>query len=322
VQNVAPRIDIPFDQDTNTVATVDEPCIFNWTVLDVADDLPGMTLDWNWGDGTPNTTTRGGSGSTNHIFKAASSRISVSVTATDKDGGFERHTFYVVVKASKQIIALPIGQNKTPFNGITDDPPRSELGTGTIVATNASTSVWIASENKYKFTFSAETQTAELTAIPDPYKGAKPCYFFAWDGPLAAFQNPKHVTQPLAPMSTVISFPTGTTGGTGTTALNGSLVQVSAIFTVAYDYRDFEKATGVNNGDLNQDGVPDRLVQLYFIKPADAGGTGTTLNPIWFENLGGFNDDADYTPVYPYGYQGVIDFRPVANPAPALVGCQ
>ena len=217
------------------------------------------------------------------------------------------------VQETKQIIALPIGPNTSGFHGFTD------LGAGTIVAPTASPSLWNASEAFYTFYFSSDELTAQLQAIPSPYQpGVKQSYFFAWDGPLAAFQNPLHVTQPLAPVQTVIVLPTGTIGtGSGST-LNGTMVQVSAIFTVEYNANDNENPTGVNNGDLNQDGVPDRLVNRYFIDPMQEAGPDATLNEVWFQNLGGFNDDEDYMPVYPTGDElGVLDFRPVANPRTA-----
>jgi hypothetical protein len=69
---------------------------------------------------------------------------------------------------------------------------------------------------------------------------------------------------------------------------------------------------GANNGDINQDGIPDRVVMSHFIQP---GGEENVLNPVWFENLSGYNKDEDFLPVYPTGdSQGVLDFRPIPNP--------
>jgi hypothetical protein len=318
VQNVAPFFIVPIDGSTNTVATVGQVRSFNWSITDVNADLPTMQVVWDWGDGTTSTTT-GGSGTTTHTYMTASSQISVSVRATDKDGAFALINFYVNVKDSKLVIALPIGENTAGFNGYT------ELGEGDIYAPAASPSVWSgAPTNFYTFYFSSDAMTAQLQAIPNPVRVGLPprqSYFFAWDGPTAAFQNTAHKLKPLAPMSTIINLPTGTIG-TGTAgALNGSIVQVSAIFTLAYHENDVETSPGINNGDLNQDGIPDRLVQRYFLDPAATGGTDTDLDPIWFESLGGFNEDEDYLPVYPTGNsQGVLDFRPVPNPATAEGG--
>jgi subtilisin family serine protease len=318
VQNVAPLIIQPIDGSTNTIATVGQARTFTWSVRDVVADLPTMQLVWDWGDGTTSTTT-GGSGSIAHTYMSASAQLSVSVTATDKDGDYHIISFYVTVKDSKKIIALPIGPNTAGFNGLTD------LGTGTIVATNASPTVWDPVDLFYTFYFGASEMSAQLIAIPTPTPlplSGKQSYFFAWNGPLAAFQDQTHVTMPLAPRSTIINLPSGTIGTGGATAgttLNGNIVQVSAIFTVEYSPNDVEVPAGVNNGDLNQDGVPDRLVQRYFVDPTAGagGGTGnqTTLNQVWFQNLSGFNEDEDYLPVYPTGDNtGVLDFRPVANP--------
>jgi hypothetical protein len=312
VQNVAPVFQQPIDGSTNTVATVGQPRTFTWSIRDVTADLPTMNLFWDWGDGTTSTTT-GGSGTTTHTYNAASPQVSVTVRATDKDGYFSIISFYVTVKDSKQVIALPIGPNPAGFNGFTG------LGVGTIVAPAASPSLWNAAEFFYTFYFSADALTAQLRAIPSPkVPGVKQSYFFAWDGPLAAFQNPLHVTQPLAPAQTIIVLPTGTvgTGGTagGNTTLNGTMVQVSAIFSIEFAMTD-------GCGDINQDGIPDNRIQTYFIDPAAAGGTDTALDPIWFVNLRAFNEDEDFLPVYPTGdNQGVLDFRPTPNPNTAADG--
>lgn len=307
VQNVAPVFQQPIDGSTNTVATVGQPRTFTWSVRDVPADLPGMTLFWDWGDGTTTTTT-GGSGTTNHTFTAASPQISVTVRATDKDGDSSVISFYVTVKESKQVIALPIGPNTAGFNGFTG------LGTGTIAAPLASPSLYNIAAAIYTFYFSAGATEAQLIATPSPkVPGVKQSYFFAWDGPLAAFQNPKHVTQPLAPASTMIVLPTTATGtaGAGTggaTTLVGNSVQVSAIFSIEFAMND-------GLGDINQDGIPDRSVQTYFIDPAQANANATAMDPLWFVNLAAYNDDEDYFPMYPTGdNQGVFDFRPVPDP--------
>jgi hypothetical protein len=95
VQNVAPVFQQPTDGSTNTVATVGQPRTFTWSVLDVAADLTGMTLDWDWGDGT-STRTIGGSGTTNHTYNTEFFQVLVTVKATDKDGDFTTINFYVI----------------------------------------------------------------------------------------------------------------------------------------------------------------------------------------------------------------------------------
>ncbi len=325
VQNKAPVIQLPVNGSTNTIATVGQPCTFNWSVIDVPADNLNMQLVWTWGDGT-SSTTNGGSGSITHTYMAANLQTPVSLTATDKDGAITIINFIVIVKDSKKIIALPIRPNTAGFNGLT------RLGEGTIIATNASPSVYDTAGLFYTFYFGADDMSAQLLAIPSPTPLSilnalpedvgKSSYFFAWNGPLVAFQDPTHVTQPLAPRSTIINLPSGTvgTGGAAGTTLNGNIVQVSAIFTIEYNANDVENPVGVNNGDLNQDGVPDRLVQSYFVSGTNATSAGatsaTSLSGIWFQNLGGYNADEDYLPVYPTGdNQGVLSFAPVANPS-------
>jgi hypothetical protein len=313
VQNVAPVFQQPTDGSTNTVATVGQPRTFTWSVLDVAADLTDMKLDWDWGDGT-STRTIGGSGTTNHTYLSASSQIAVTVTATDKDGDIARISFYVTVKDSKKVIALPIGPNPAGFYG------RTGLGIGTIEAPGASPLPLPFDPINlfYTFYFGADATDAQLIAIPSPkVSGVKQSYFFAWDGPLAAFKDPRHVTMPLAPAVTLVNLPTTTAGtagtGTGTgTTLSGNSVQVSAIFSI-----EFEMFDGC--GDINQDGIPDNRIQTYFIDPTAAATTATALDPIWLLNLRGYNDDNDFYPVYPTGdAQGVMDFRPIANPNTAV----
>jgi hypothetical protein len=300
VQNIAPVIQLPINGSTNTVATIGQPCTFNWSVGDVAADLPGMTLVWSWGDGTPNTTTTGASGSTNHIFNSNAATANVTVTATDKDGASSLVcSFYVTLRASKTITALPIGPNATGFNGFTG------LGLGSIAAPEASRTTFDGINFFYTFYFGANATDAQLIATPsNKVDGVKQSYFFAWDGPLTAFQNPLHVTKPLAPAVTRILFPSGT--ATGPTANNG--VDVSAIFSIEFAMFD-------GCGDINQDGIPDNRIQTYFIDPTAAVANATAMNPIWLANLRGYNEDNDFYPVYPTGdAQGVMDFRPIPHP--------
>lgn len=320
VQNVAPVFMWPLAGSTNAIAaTVDQPALFNWDVEDVSLDKPSMQVVWNWGDGSPSDTVVGASGAISHTYVAPGTMV-VNVIATDKDGGVANIRFQITVKDSKKVIVLPIGPNSVGYNGFT----YPDLGTGTVSAVGASLSVWDPVNMLFRFYYDAEAVDANLIATPGgPDANGRKYYFFAWNGPLAAFQDTTHVTKPLAPSSTVIYMPSGTTpsGGTTATTLNGNTVQLSAIFTVAYSAGDVESPAGVNNGDLNQDGIPDRLVQKYFIDPATASGTETTLNAAWFLDLGGFNEDLDFLPVYPTGdNQGVLDFRPVPNPRTTISG--
>ncbi len=309
IQNRRPVFTQPTSGSTNTVATVGQPRTFSWSLQDVAADGPTMQLTWDWGDGTTSTTT-GASGTTTHTFTTADPQFAVTVRATEKDMRELAEqpveiTFYVNVKDSKQVIALPIGRNTAGFNGFTG------LGTGTIAAPLANPSILDGVNFIYTFYFSADKTDAELRATPSPkVTGVKQSYFFAWDGPLAAFKDTRHVTQPLAPAVTVLNLPTGTAGAAAAAgaALNGNIVQVSAIFSIEFRMTD-------GCGDINQDGIPDNRIQTYFIDPAAAGATATALDPIWFENLSAYNEDEDFIPVYPTGdNQGVLDFRPTPNP--------
>ncbi|MEI7901465.1 MAG: PKD domain-containing protein, partial [bacterium] len=89
VRNVKPLIQQPLATDTPT-ATRGESFAFAWTVSDVpADVASGMTLTWNFGDGTANEIVSNAAGSVNHIYTTPSigtGTKTVKVTAKDKDG--------------------------------------------------------------------------------------------------------------------------------------------------------------------------------------------------------------------------------------------
>jgi len=100
VQNVAPVIQLPVNESTNTIATVGQPCTFNWNVIDVPADNLNMQLLWDWGDGTTNSTI-GGSGLATHTYLTTNPTFSVSVTAKDKDGDSTNIIFSVTVLGNR-----------------------------------------------------------------------------------------------------------------------------------------------------------------------------------------------------------------------------
>lgn len=117
VHNVAPIFQQPVDGSTKLFVTFGQPSTFNWSIDDVAADLPGMMLLWDWGDGTTSTTT-GGSGTTTHTYNAALSQASVTVRATDKDSDFAL-TSFSVVEAYDVPKYLAVGANVASF-GVTN----------------------------------------------------------------------------------------------------------------------------------------------------------------------------------------------------------
>ncbi|MEI7900903.1 MAG: hypothetical protein WCK89_11665, partial [bacterium] len=89
VRNVKPQIHQPLATDTPT-ATRGEPFDFAWTVVDVpADVASGMTLTWNFGDGSANVVVSNAAGSVSHLYTTPATGTgtkTVKVTAKDKDG--------------------------------------------------------------------------------------------------------------------------------------------------------------------------------------------------------------------------------------------
>ncbi len=121
VKNVAPVIVSPFAGVTKVVNTL-KTVAYDWEVTDVAADmLAGMTVTWNFGDGSLAQTVSGASGTINHLYTDAGS-YTVSVTAKDKDGDISLPVdFRVDVKDAApvpyvQVVPSAVGYNET--NGI------------------------------------------------------------------------------------------------------------------------------------------------------------------------------------------------------------
>ena len=315
VQNVEPVIQQPISGSTGTVATVGIARIFPYVVSDASVDVStGITLRWQWGDGSPDTVMMAytGSGEVSHTYTVAAEQRTVILTATDKDGAFSQSIFYVTVKDAKRVIAIPIGPNNASFHGMPG------TGTGTITSPDATmppqiTGSFAGQDLYYTFYFDTVRKDAIFNAHPDlagtdrPFDGAK-SYFFVWDGPVDAFLIPDHATVPLYAGEnlgvTVINLPDS--DGQSET------MEIRAVFSREYQ----ETASGIIGdgcGDINRDGIPDRDVARYFANLDDGGAGGDAINPIWFQNLAGYNDDNDFTPANPDGIGGVFDFRPVPN---------
>ncbi|MCL2103614.1 MAG: hypothetical protein FWH21_00945 [Kiritimatiellaeota bacterium] len=313
VQNEPPVILSPIAWSTNTIATVDIPYLFSYTVTDVQDDLTaGITLIWNWGDGTPvsTMTTYTGIGTISHTFTEAAEQRTVTLQATDKDNGITQITFYVIVKDSQKVLVVPIGPNNADYHGMP--------GTGTGTVTSPSTTMvtttgsFAGQDLVYTFYFGTALPTARFDANPDLLGADRPTdnkksYFFVWDGPTDVFVDPADATVPLS---------AGVNSGLTVIKLAGSgsgqteAIKIKAIFSLEC-FATGTSWIGDGCGDINQDGVPDWAVGRYFLDLDGNGGGGDTLDPIWFRDLRGYNDDGDYYPANPGGVGGVYDFRPI-----------
>ncbi len=121
VLNVAPVIVSPLANVTMVVDTL-KTVAYDWEVTDVAADvLTGMTVTWDFGDGSLAQTVSGASGTINHMYVNAST-YTVTVTAKDKDGtSAPPVSFFVEVKDALpvpyvQVVMSSAGYNET--NGI------------------------------------------------------------------------------------------------------------------------------------------------------------------------------------------------------------
>ena len=228
---------------------------FAYSIKDCPADsaATGMTVTWNWGDGTPATTTQGASGAAEHTYTSFGV-YEIVMTARDKDGGWDERRFYVSVSAAQTLWVTPVGPNaNSKYYGLTYTGV--PLGSGTVVSADAVSSVF--ANNIYKFIFEATAGQGSLEAIPDKTaeEGAYDSFFYAWDD----FGAGLIATDLLSPMKSdpvcVVPMASSATGG---------VYQVRAIFS-----REFRPLD--NKGDLNQDGIPDD-----YQNPV----TGTTLKDI------------------------------------------
>jgi hypothetical protein len=111
INNAAPTITEP-DESERTVLTMQE-IPFTWDVRDVAADMAtGMTITWDFDDGTTPVTRNGVTGTVTHMYQQA--RVyNVLVRARDKDGQSSSVTFKVNALAAtprpyiEPVLSLP-----------------------------------------------------------------------------------------------------------------------------------------------------------------------------------------------------------------------
>ncbi len=101
----------------NPTAVMNAPFTFNWTATDVpADTAAGMTVTWNFGDGTT-TNVPGSAGSVPHTFPGAANSYDAQVTvyATDKDGASSDPVLFTVkvqVPVPKPFVSVSVNPNR------------------------------------------------------------------------------------------------------------------------------------------------------------------------------------------------------------------
>ena len=281
-----------------------------------------MKVTWYFGDGA-NSTVYGPTGTVYHTY-ATTGDIVVRVVAIDKDGGPCEVQFKITVKPSKEVLATPIGPNfESAYYGATG------LGYGMIFSDKARVPV-ANRNNAYYFMYDPDVTSDILAAVP--YKTAPSGYynvtnysnsgaavvstnrtlfdsfFFVWAGTDQGLADDK-LNPAKTTATTVITLPDATTDSTSI-----EIRDVQAIFSREWRIAD-------NMGDINQDGIPDKVAIAIETASGTATDTTGTAKPIGLTNLSGYNDDldasgaavGDFLPVNPTGSQGVFDFRPVSD---------
>ncbi|HPW75865.1 MAG TPA: PKD domain-containing protein, partial [Kiritimatiellia bacterium] len=303
VVNADPVIRTPLDAPDSTTISYTIPqgtgWKFFWDVQDVPADLPGMKVTWYFGDGSSETLT-GGSGSVTHTYNAPGI-MSVRVVAKDKDGGSDEVNFKVEVRPAKSVIVTPIGPNlEANYWGAPG------LGNGMVFSEEALGR--INRNNTYFFTYGPGVSSAALRAVP--YKtgpsgwytvtnfnnegvaipGAQhhfDSFFYVWVG-----EDQGLPAQDLKPSqaspTTALTLPAS---AGGTESVDIRIIQ--AIFSREYRAAD-------NCGDINQDGIPDKIAAQYNLPVIARGGTdggggagSTDEMPVELTPVGDFNRDKD-----------------------------
>ncbi|MBO7654725.1 MAG: PKD domain-containing protein, partial [Kiritimatiellae bacterium] len=201
--------------------------------------VTGMTVTWNWGDGSAPEDTQGASGSAKHTY-GSFGVYEIVMVARDKDGGYDERRFYVSVSAAQTLWVTPVGPNRaSKYYGLTYEGV--PLGSGKVLSSDAVSTRY---ENDiWRFVYNSTAPFASLEAVPDKAaeEGEYDSFFYAWDdfgaGLIAADLLSPMKSDPVC----VVPFAASSTGG---------VYQVRAIFS--REYRPLD-----NKGDLNQDGVPD-----------------------------------------------------------------
>ena len=315
VANVNPTIVTPSSTagTTNIAFVVAQgvPWPFRWQVTDVAQDLlstplaSAMTITWDFGDGGV-LVTYGGSGTNAiHTYTSSGSKT-VTMTATDKDGGSSYVQFSVLVKESKELLVVPVGPSTT------SGYPSS--GYGTITSPEARSVSMIGPT--YDFLYNPDTIRIKVIATPYTSSDGYDSFFYTWIGDTSL----GFLAQDLSPYTSAALYPTnGGIGGEPVVALL-ALPDLSTDSTTAsskiWAIFSREKYATDNMGDINLDGIPDKFA--FDIEKVASLTNGTSFPGT--TDLSTFNEDldkiggtpiGDYLPANPDGVGGVFDFRAV-----------
>ncbi|MDD2598593.1 MAG: PKD domain-containing protein [Kiritimatiellae bacterium] len=297
------------------------PWNYFWNVKDVLADRPSMQVTWYWGDGVVETRA-GASGSIAHTYNMLGEAF-VTVVAVDKDGGRSEVRFSILILPAKVVNVTPIGPNlEASYYGA------AGIGNGIVVSRAARS--WENRNNVYIFNYDPNVQSATLEAIP--YKAGNSFYtvinydrngipsngrnfihdsfFYVWVGADQGLPEAKLVPSTTTP-TTAITLPEVQQGDNNSVS-SVEIRDVQAIFSR-------EWRTADNMGDINLDGIPDKIAQAYGLPAAVA---GTVANPGGIPDdlldARGFNGDEDYLPIVNSGNIANV-FAPIGDPFTAFL---
>jgi len=332
VRNIDPVIINPaVPVGTGPAYTVPQgtPWNYFWNINDVAADLPGMTVTWYWGDGAVDVRI-GGSGTISHTYSMLGEAL-IRVVAVDKDGGRMEIQFSVMILPAKAVNVTPIGPNReASYYGA------SGIGNGIVRSEEARSAV--NRNNVYFFKYDPNVQSATLEAVP--YKAGTGSYtlieynslgvpftsgtyihdsfFYVWVGEDQGIPEAKLIPSTTTP-ATAITLPEVQQGDNGSVS-SVEIRDVQAIFSREWRVLD-------NMGDINQDGIPDKIAQQYGLPGAVS---GTVANPGGIPDdlldARGFNGDEDFLPGAASGGGAIIGgagmtnvFATIGDPFTALL---
>jgi hypothetical protein len=286
IQNEAPVITNPQNMDVTGAALgaivgQGTAYTFYWEIKDAFEDWngeSGSTVEWYFGDDTSYTSTLR-SGSYSKTYTKLGIRT-VRVVARDKDGGVDEVRFNVRVDPAKKLIVMPVGHPNGSAPGTYGGA--DGLGRGIVVSTNAVVEAGLFDGEKYEFSYAPAERQGALLAIPTIVDGIFDSFMYRWIGEGV----PEHDLTIISPKSTFVTLQEVSAGTDGQAAQVEEQTVVDAIFS-----REWRPAD--NCGDINGDGIPDRVAATRKWL------SGETLNEVIGSDLtpaNSYNGDNDFLP--------------------------
>lgn len=353
---IIPGVD---ESSTNaTTAAINVPVTISWYVEDIDADLANLTVTWS-GDGelppTHTTNLVGVAMVKQDVSFRSSGRKAVTLLVEDKDGGRHSRTLYYYVAPSKVVKIHPRRGNAAGISKFSNKfVSAAGIGDGRVWASDVNAPSEI--ENfVHQWSYSPETLSATVyargykfrdgvgdidngslgmfdggkdfaitpaggVATAEPYyqyynRYGKDSFFYSWilntSGGEAGYEGAPLVTSPEVGNqigTQVVRLP-----DYDEAAVTYEPLMIEAIFSLEY-------LTSDNLGDINQDGIPDRLAVTKLWKDGanlveSAGFTMEDENPGDLKNISGWNDDAVST----IAGGGAGDFLPSAVSAGSAI---